>query len=95
MSSVDHSARLAPSDWVGGLLAAFSVVLSGIAMGLGFVLGVDGYPARTIPVALILAVLAGRMSGRFESMARKAVIFASIAWVVGMTVAVLTEAPLL
>ena len=50
---------------------------------------------RLVVIASILAIVAGRMSARFEPMARKAMFVAAVAWVVGMTVAVLTEAPLL
>ena len=83
------------TDAVAGFLAAASVALSMLAMGLGFVLGLEAHPTRTAPIAVILAIVAGRMSARFEPMARKAMFVAAVAWVVGMTVAVLTEAPLL
>lgn len=96
MEQPDQQRRpFSPTDAVAGLLAAASVVLSGVALGLGFVLGVDAHPARTAPVAVVLAIVAGFMSVRFESMSRKAMLFAAFAWSVGMTVAVLTEAPLL
>ena len=35
------------------------------------------------------------MSGRYQSLAFKALLFAMVAWVVGMTFAVLTENPLI
>jgi hypothetical protein len=87
--------RASATDVVAGLLAAASVVLSALAMGAGLLLEVDGHPGRMIPVAGLLAIVAGAMSARFQSMALKALAFASIAFVVGMTVAVLTEAPIL
>lgn len=90
-----QSGRFTPTDAVAGLLAAASVVLSGLAIGLGFVLGLEAHPVRTAPVAVVLAIVAGFLSVRFESMSRKAMLFAALAWIVGMTVAVLTEAPLL
>lgn len=82
-------------DAVAGLMAAASVTLSGVAMHAGFFLGIEAHPARTAPIAMILAIVAGRMSTRFEAMARKAMFFSVLAWVVGMTIAVLTEKPLL
>lgn len=86
--------RFASIDVVAGLLAAGSAVLSGIAMGGGLLLQIDAYPARTAPAAMVLAILAGRMSGRFGGAALKAAVFSGVALVVGMTIAVLVEAPL-
>lgn len=95
MSSLEQSRdRFTGVDGVAGLVATASIVLSGIAMGFGFVLGVDARPARTAGAAMILAVVAGLMSERFQPLALKAALFAGVAWVVGMTVAVLTEGPL-
>lgn len=82
-------------DGVAGFIATASIVLSALAMGFGFVLGLDARPARTAGAAMILAVVAGLMSERFQPLALKAALFAGVAWVVGMTVAVLTEAPLI
>lgn len=83
------------TDVVAGLLAAASFVLSAVGMGAGLLLEVDGHPGRMIPVAAVLAIVAGVMSARFQPLALKALVFASIAFVVGMTIAVLTEAPFL
>ena len=80
---------------VAGLLAVGSIVLSAIAMGFGLILELDARPARTAFVAIILALVSARMSGRYQSLALKAVLFAMVAWVVGMTLAVLTENPLI
>ncbi|MGL6280727.1 MAG: hypothetical protein ACRC50_14375 [Gaiella sp.] len=82
-------------DGVAGFLATASFVLSALAMGLGFVLALDAHPARTAAVAVILAIVAALMSERFQPLAQKAMLFAAFAWVVGMTIAVLTEAPLI
>jgi hypothetical protein len=96
MSTVDQqSARASATDVIAGLLAAASVVLSAIGMGAGLLLQLDGHPGRLIPVAAVLAIIAGVMSARFQSLALKALMFAGLAWIIGMTVAVLTEAPLL
>ena len=42
-----------------------------------------------------LAGRTGRMSARLQSLALKAALFAMVAWVVGMTLAVITEHPLI
>jgi len=88
------SDHMSARDVVAGLLAGASIVLSAIGAGAGLLLEVDGHPGKTIPIAAVLAIVAGVMSSRFYSMALKALVFASIAWVVGMTIAVLTDAPL-
>lgn len=95
MSSLDQSEdRFSPVDVVAGLLAAASIVLSAIAMGGGLLLQLDARPARLAPIAAVMAIVAGRMSERYASLALKAAVFAAVAWVVGMTIAVITESPL-
>lgn len=96
MSAVDETpAERAPArDTIAGLLAVASVVLSGIAMGLGLLLQLDARPARLAPAAVVLALVAARMSARFQSLALKAALFAALAWIVGMTVAIVTDGPL-
>lgn len=81
-------------DAVAGLLAASSVVLSGFSMSLGFILGLDASPARLAPIAAILSIVAAVMSDRFRPMALKAMYLSVVAWSVGMTIAVLVDAPL-
>jgi len=96
VSTMDPQAhRFSSIDAVAGVLAVGSVVLSGIAMGLGLLLEVDARPARLAPVAVIAALVAARMSPRFQSLALKAAVFAMVAWVVGMTLVVITENPLI
>jgi len=87
--------RFSSLDAVAGVLAVGSVVLSGIAMGLGLLLELDARPARLAPVAVIAALAAARMSPRFQSLALKAAVFAMVAWVAGMTLVVITENPLI
>ena len=70
-------------------------MLSALAMGFGLLLELDARPARTAFVAIILALVAARLSGRYQSLALKAALFAMFAWVVGMTIVVLTENPLI
>jgi len=82
-------------DVVAGLLAAASIVLSAIAMGLGLLLQLDAHPARLAPVAIVIALVAARMSERYQSLALKAALFGALAWVVGMTIVVATDGPLI
>jgi FtsH-binding integral membrane protein len=97
VSSVDETraGRSSVTDTIAGLLAVASIVLSGIAMGFGLLLQLDSHPARIAPVAVLLALVAARMSARYQSLALKAALFAAFAWVVGMTVAVVTDGALL
>lgn len=82
-------------DVVAGLLAAASIVLSAIAMGVGLLLQLDAHPARLAPVAIVIALVAARMSERYQSLALKAALFGALAWVVGMTIVVATDGPLI
>lgn len=95
MTSMEHRRGHSAVDGVAGFLATASFVLSALAMGIGFVLEIDAHPARQAGVAMILAIVAGVMSERFQPLALKAALFAGVAWVVGLTIAVLTEAPLI
>ena len=97
MSAVEERApeQSSATDTIAGLLAVASVVLSGIGMGFGLLLQLDARPARLAPVAILLALVAARMSARNQTLALRAALFAAFAWVVGMTVAVITEGPLL
>jgi hypothetical protein len=87
--------RSAAVDVVAGLLAAASIVLSAIAMGVGLLLQVDAHPARLAPVAIVIALVAARMSARYQSLALKAALLGALAWVVGLTIVVVTDGPLL
>ncbi len=97
MSSLDEATegRTTAADTIAGLLAVGSIVLSGIAMGLGLLLQLDAHPARIAPVAIIVALVAARMSARYQSLALKAALFGAFAWVIGMVVAIVTDGPLL
>jgi len=96
MSTLEtQNARHPAADVVGGLLAVASIILSGIAMGFGLLLELDARPGRTAFVAIVLSLVSARLSERYQSLALKAALFAMLAWVVGMTIAVLTENPLI
>jgi hypothetical protein len=96
MSAIDTRPRThSATDVVAGFLGVASVVFSGIAMGFGLIVGLEARPARTAIVAVLLALVSARLSARYQSLALKAVLFAMVAWVVGMTLAVLTDNPLI
>ena len=96
MSAVEETPhkRSSAADTVAGLLAAASIVLSAIAMGAGLLLQIDAHPARLTPVAIVIALVAARMSARYQSLALKAALFGAVAWVVGLTVVIVTDGPL-
>lgn len=96
MSSVPESAdRFTVTDAIAGLMAAGSILLSFIAAGFGLILEVDPRPGVLAPVAVVVALVAGRMSVRFQRLAFFAVIAAIIGWTLGMTLAVITENPII
>ncbi len=74
-----------PADAIAGLLAALSVLAS--ALGLAY------RPARLIPFALLLAVIAVAMGGRNARLATAALVIGGVCFVVGMAVAVITNNP--
>ena len=74
------------AETVGGLLAAISIFASAI--------GVVWRPVRILPFAIVLALVAARMSARQERLAAFAVGVSVVCWVVGMTIAIVTENPL-
>jgi hypothetical protein len=97
LSTLEPSAgeERSAADAIGGLMAAASLFLSGIAMGLGLVLELEARPVRTAGAAILLALVASLMTRRHRTLALVATVCAAIAWVIGLTVAVITENPLL
>jgi hypothetical protein len=90
-----RTGRPTATDTVAGFLAVGSFILSALAIGAGLILQLDARPVRTSIAAGILALVAARLSARHQSLAFMAVIFATVAWVVGLTLAVITENPLI
>ena len=89
--SVDAHAERGPARWtatdtVAGLLASLSIFAS--ASGSLY------RPVRIIPFAILVALVAARMSARQQRLTGIAVATAVICWTVGMTIAVITENPL-
>jgi hypothetical protein len=79
--------RTRPGEAVAGFLAAASIAVSAVAIVYR--------PVRLVPFALVIAFIAvGLSSGRHARLAAFAVAAGAVAWLVGMTIAVLTEKPL-
>lgn len=74
-------------DGMAGFLAAASIALSGVALAQS--------PALLASVAAILAFVAARMSPRIRQLGIAAMLASVIGFVGGMTLAVITENPLL
>jgi hypothetical protein len=72
-----------PADAIAGFLAALSI--------LGSTIGLVYRPARLIPFALLVAVIAVAMGGRNARLAAAAVVIGGLCFVVGMAVAVITN----
>lgn len=75
-----------PAESVAGFLAAAAVAVS--------VIGVVHKPVRTIPLALLVALIALAIGGRHQRLAAFAVFLGATAFVVGMTIAVARESAL-
>jgi hypothetical protein len=74
------------SDSVAGFLAAFSFALSGIAM--------VRQPGLLAPVAALVAIVAARMTVTHRTLTAAAVVVAALAFLVGMSIAVVTDGTL-
>ena len=87
MSAVPEERRPQSSaDAVGGLLAAASIFVGAI--------GVAHTPLRIIPISVVLALVSVRMTDRHRTIATWAVGLNILWWLLGMTVAIVTENPL-
>lgn len=85
MSAQPHAGSRG-TDSIAGLLAALSIFASLIAVAYR--------PARLIPFALLVALLAAAMGGSHRRLAATAVIVGGVCFFVGMAVAVLTSHPI-
>ena len=87
MSTYERDAhRWTTADTMAGFLATVSIVASSV--------GLIWRPVRLIPFAVVIALVAARMSERNQQIAWFAVIAAVVCWTAGMTIAVITENPL-
>jgi hypothetical protein len=74
------------AEGVAGYLAAASIAVS--------LIGLAYRPVRTIPIAVVVALVAVGMGGRHQRLAASAVLVGAVAFAVGMTIAVATQTPL-
>lgn len=80
-----------PRRWsTADTLAGFLATLSMFASALGLI----WRPVRIIPFAIVIALIAARMSARNERIALYAMLIGVVCWVAGMTIAVITKNPL-
>jgi hypothetical protein len=77
---------LRPSEIAAGFLAAISLTASVVA--------VVYEPVRFAPFAILVGLIAAGLGGRNSRLAAVAVAAATVAWLVGMTIAVLFSRPL-
>jgi hypothetical protein len=73
--------RQTPAEGVAGFLSAIAI--------FGSAIGIVSHPLRLIPFALILAFVAAAIGGRYRRLAFVAVMFSSVAFFLGLTVAVI------
>ena len=71
---------------IAGLLAALALFAS--------LIGVAYRPARLIPFALLLALIASAMGGRHSRLAAAALVVGGVCFIVGMALAVTTDNPI-
>jgi len=74
------------ADTVAGFLCAFSLALSGIALARN--------PGLLAPAAILVALVAVRMTEAHRTLAAVAVAVSGFAFFFGMIVAIVTDAPL-
>jgi hypothetical protein len=86
MSSIERSSEQQRADTVAGFLCAFAFALSGIA----FV----QRPGLLAPAAVVVALIAVRMTEAHRTLAAAAVAVSALAFLGGMIIAVVTEKPI-
>jgi len=84
VSVIEH--RRADRDRVAGFLCAFSFALSGIAL--------VRHPGLLAPAAILVALVAARMTTTHRTLAAMAVLASGIAFFFGMVIAISTDTPL-
>jgi hypothetical protein len=79
--------RSSPAETAAGFLAAISLAASAIALVY--------YPVRLAPFAILVALVAVALAGKRNSkLAGAAVAAGTVAWLVGMAIAVLMSRPI-
>jgi hypothetical protein len=84
--SAQPQSRERPAEAIAGLLASLSIFAS--------LIGVAYRPGRLIPSALLLALLAAALGGKYLRLAALAIGVGGACFVIGMTAAVITDHPL-
>ncbi len=84
--SVPSDARSPATEAIAGLMASAALFVS--------LVGVVHRPARVIPAAMLVALVAAALGGRHQRLAALAVAVAAVCFVAGMTIAVATQRPL-
>jgi hypothetical protein len=82
-AQLDEQSRARPSETVAGFLAAFSIFASVIALAW--------HPLRLLGPAIVLAMVSAGMGGRHRRLAFAATMIAAACFVLGMTIAVVTQ----
>jgi hypothetical protein len=75
-----------PSEIVAGFLASLAIFISLIALAW--------HPLRLLLPAILIALIAAAISGRFQRLAFAAVMITASCFFFGMTIAVVTSRPL-
>jgi hypothetical protein len=78
--------RQTPAEAVAGLLASLAIFAA--------LIGIVWHPLRLIPFALIAAVIAATIGGRYRRLALVAMMTVAASFFLGMTVAVIVRHPL-
>jgi len=78
--------RERPAEIAAGYLAAISLAASAIALVYR--------PVRLAPFAILVGLVAAALAGRGSRLPALAVAVATLAWLVGMTIAVLLSRPI-
>jgi hypothetical protein len=81
-----ESRRENSREAIAGLMATAAIFAS--------LLGLVYRPVRMIPFAVVLALVAARMTTRYSRLAGWAIATVVVCWVLGMAIAVITENPL-
>jgi hypothetical protein len=75
-----------PADTIAGFLAAVAIFAALFSLAYR--------PVRIDPFAIVVALIAAGMGGRHQRLAAVAVATASVCFILGMVIAILTEKPL-
>lgn len=84
--SVPSLGRDRPGEILAGLMASAAIFAAVVAVAYR--------PLRIAPFAMLLALVAAGLGGRHSKLAAAAVFVATACWVVGMTLAIITDNPL-